>query len=130
VTSQQLFEIESIADRLLVLDGGNTLFSGAVSELSNLIEDIVVEFAIDGPTKQLRKQVFDHPNCVAIFATETGYIAIFEKKDRGLSFNDVMAFLGTVSAGRLLYVRDISSSCRLLFEPRMNDWLESKRRIQ
>jgi ABC-2 type transport system ATP-binding protein len=48
ITSQQLYEIEMIADRLLVLDGGNTMFSGRVSDLSKLINDLVVEFNSTG----------------------------------------------------------------------------------
>jgi ABC-type multidrug transport system ATPase subunit len=130
VTSQQLYEIESIADRLLVLDGGHTLFSGPVTDLSNLIKHIVVEFAITGFTKQIRKQISDHPHCMAILATETGYIGIFHRDDQHFSFNDVMGFLGTVSTGRLSYVRDVSNSCRLLFEPRMTEWLQTEKERQ
>jgi ABC-2 type transport system ATP-binding protein len=130
ITSQQLYEIESIADRLLVLDTGQTLFSGPVSELSRLIDDVVIEFSIAGNLLEIRQQVAKHPNCVILFASETGYIAVFRKRaeEAGskIDFNVLLEFLAKVSRNRLSYVRDISNSCRLLFEPRMMTWLRSR----
>jgi ABC-type multidrug transport system ATPase subunit len=131
ITSQQLYEIESIADRLLVLDTGQTLFSGPVSELARLIDDIVIEFSIVGNFVDVRQQVGKHPNCVILFATETGYIAVFRRTmdvdSAPINFNALLEFLAKVSRNRLSYVRDISNSCRLLFEPKMMSWLRTRR---
>ena len=132
ITSQQLYEIESIADRLLVLDTGQTLFSGPVSELARLIDDIVIEFSIVGNFVDVRQQVAKHPNCVILFATETGYIAVFKRTtgdgSAAINFNILLEFLATISRNRLSYVRDISNSCRLLFEPKMMSWLKTRSR--
>jgi ABC-type multidrug transport system ATPase subunit len=131
VTSQQLYEIESIADRLLVLDTGQTLFSGPVSELARLIDEIVIEFGIIGTLIDVRQQVGKHPNCVTLFATETGYIGVFRKladgSDAPINFNSLLEYLAKISRNRLSYVRDVSNSCRLLFEPKMMSWLNSRR---
>ena len=131
VTSQQLYEIESIADRLLVLDAGRTLFSGPVSRLSELIDDIVIEFGIVGTLLDVRQEVGRHPNCVILIATETGYIAVFKRSDKGpgISFNVLLEYLARVTGNRLSYVRDISNSCRLLFEPTLVSWLNKRRSL-
>jgi ABC-2 type transport system ATP-binding protein len=126
VTSQQLYEIEAIADRLLVLEGGNTLFSGEVRALSNLIDDLAVEFSSTGQITEIKQVLSRLPFFKSVFATETGYIAVFRRSSQvnghgsnDVDFNSVVKMLGEDCPGRLSYARDISNSCRVLFEPRM-----------
>jgi ABC-2 type transport system ATP-binding protein len=122
ITSQQLYEIESVADRLLVLDGGNILFSDRIRSLSKLSDDLVVEFNSNGDMQKMKMTLMNKPHYVTLFATETGYIAVFKRTVSGetiLDFNGVLKILGQECPGRLSYARDISSSCRRLFEPRL-----------
>jgi ABC-type multidrug transport system ATPase subunit len=137
ISSQQLYEIESIANRLLVLEGGETLFSNHIKDLSTLIADLVVEFSATGSMMKIKAQLSSHPHYGSLFATETGYIAIFRRtipvagrSDSRIDFNDVLKLLGEECAGNLSYARDVSSSCRILFEPRMAEWLSANRRSQ
>jgi ABC-2 type transport system ATP-binding protein len=125
VTSQQLYEIEAIADRLLVLDGGATLFSGPVRALSKLIDDLVVEFNSTGPMTDIKSALAANPRYSTLFSTETGYISVFKRRapaDPSIDLNEVLGIL-EACPGSLSYVRDISHSCRILFEPRMAEWL-------
>lgn len=132
ITSQQLYEIEAIADRLLVLEGGKTLFSDRVQGLSKLIDDLVVEFASDGSMMDIKAYLATIPHYRSLFATETGYIVVFERAvlqatspSVRIDFNKVIGILGGDECpGTLSYARDISNSCRLLFEPRMSEWLK------
>jgi len=133
ITSQQLYEIEAIADRLLVLDGGNTLFSGPVSDLTNLIDELVVEFRSTGaPLSQIKSSLLSRTSGRILISSETGYIAMFDNaKDRstneeGLDFNGVVEFLGKQCPGKLSYARNISSSCRVLLEPRLANYLRER----
>jgi ABC-2 type transport system ATP-binding protein len=136
ITSQQLYEIEAIADRMLVLDGGNILFSDEVAKLSKLIDDLVVEFASTASMKELKARLSTLPHYRSLIATETGFISVFkrdasvENGDRhpSINFNEIVRFLGQECPGDLSYARDISNSCRILFEPRMKEWLSSDRR--
>jgi ABC-2 type transport system ATP-binding protein len=132
VTSQQLYEIEAIADRLLVLDGGTILFSDRIQKLSKLNSDLVVEFGSKGPMMAIKSKLASTPHYRSLFATETGYIAVFNRRlalttsseeDR-IDFNHVLKILGQECPGDLYYARDISNSCRILFEPRMTELLE------
>jgi ABC-2 type transport system ATP-binding protein len=133
ITSQQLYEIESIADRLLVLDGGTTLFSGEVAKLSRLIDDLVIEFASTGPIDGIKKMLKTIPGYRSLLVTETGYIAVFSGPGSGpdadvctsLTFNEIIGILGRDCPGTLSYARNISNSCRILFEPRMAEWLSA-----
>jgi ABC-type multidrug transport system ATPase subunit len=130
VTSQQLYEIEAIADRLLVLEGGTTLFSGPVRALSTLIDDLVVEFTSNGPMMEIKSKLAATPHYRSLFATETGYIAVFKRGvpgERTIDFNDVLKILGWDCPGDMSYARDISNSCRILFEPRMAERLNAIR---
>jgi ABC-2 type transport system ATP-binding protein len=131
ITSQQLYEIEAIADRLLVLQGGIKLFSGKIKELSKLIDDLAIEFNSTGSIMEIKKVLSALPYFRSIFATETGYIAVFRRLSeangpgapgaRVVDFNSVVKILGLDCPGQLSYARDISNSCRVLFEPRIAD---------
>src|SRR5262249_22653411 len=85
ITSQQLYEIEAIADRLLVLEGGNILFSDRIRKLSGLIDDLVVEFSSNGPMMAIKNKLASNPHFRSLIATETGYISVFR---RGLPVTD------------------------------------------
>ena len=127
-----MYEIEAIADRLLVLDGGNTRFTGRVADLSRLIDDLVIEFDSTGPMTDIKAKLAQHPSYRSMFSTETGYISVFKRGngkvgDDNADFNSITEILGRDCPGNLSYVRDISNSCRILFEPQMAQWLSSKR---
>jgi ABC-type multidrug transport system ATPase subunit len=137
VTSQQLYEIEAIADRLLVLEGGNTRFSGKVKDLSKLIDDLAIEFSSTGDIMEIKQALSVFPYFRSIFATETGYIAVFRRSSmpngngegtHDVDFNAVVRILGRECPGKLSYARDISNSCRVLFEPRMTELIAMNRR--
>ena len=131
ITSQQLYEIERIADRLLVLDGGSTRFTGRIADLARLIDDLVIEFDSTGPMSDIKEKLAQHPSYRSMFSTETGYISVFKRGnanngDANADFNSIIEILGRDCPGELSYVRDISNSCRILFEPQMAQWLKSK----
>jgi ABC-2 type transport system ATP-binding protein len=127
ITSQQLYEIESVADRLLVLEGGATLFSDRVEKLNQFTDDLVVEFVTTGSMMELKSKLTSVPQFRSLFASETGYIVVFKRNSSGadprmgkMDFNMVLKVLGQESSGTLSYARDISHSCRVLFEPRIS----------
>jgi ABC-2 type transport system ATP-binding protein len=129
ITSQQLYEIEAIADRLLVLEGGNTLFSGPVGGLGSLVNELIVEFRSTARLADIKKSLLSHPSGRALISSETGYIAVFNrsslptKNGQEIDFNDILEFLGNRCPGDLSYARNISTSCRVLFEPRLASYV-------
>jgi ABC-2 type transport system ATP-binding protein len=126
VTSQQLYEIEAIATRLIVIEGGKTLFSGPVSALADLIDDFIIEFRSTGRLTEMKTKLLRELEGRALIASETGYIAVFHKGDSaGTDFNDIVELLGRQAPGKLSYARDISRSCRVLFEPRLADYIRT-----
>ena len=132
ITSQQLYEIEAIADRLLVLEGGSTCFTGRIADLARQIDDLVIEFDSTGPMTAIKEKLALQPSYRSMFSTETGYIAVFKREngqqsETGAQFNSVIEILGRECPGHLAYVRDISNSSRILFEPQMARWLSAKR---
>jgi ABC-type multidrug transport system ATPase subunit len=113
ISSQQLYEIEAIADRLLVLEGGSTRFSGRVSELSRLIDDLAVEFSSTGDMMEIKRILAASLHYRSFFATETGYIAVFKrsaqvdgKGQQQIDFNAVVKILGRDCPGNLSYARE------------------------
>ena len=113
-----------------MLDGGNTLFSGRRADLSNLIDDLVVEFSSTAPMMDIKKVLMSIPHYRSLYATETGFIAVFNKyidlngsSRQKFDFNTIIKILGQDCPGELSYARDISNSCRILFEPRLSEWL-------
>ena len=133
ITSQQLYEIEAIADRLLVLEGGSTCFTGRITDLARQIEDLVIEFDSTGPMTAIKDKLALQPSYRSMFSTETWYISVFKREggslgDEEAQFNSIIEILGRECPGHLSYIRDISNSCRILFEPQMAQWLQQQRK--
>jgi ABC-2 type transport system ATP-binding protein len=128
LTSQQLYEIEAIADRLLVLDGGNILYSGKMTDLSNRIACVAIEFGTLDPLMTVRGRLEKLADFRTLFGTETGFIALFERPQNSLSAEifarAAQALIG--GGSQVSYIRDISGSSRLLFEPAIADELKSE----
>ena len=117
ITSQQIYEIESVADRLLVLKDGASIFSGTITELGQKNGNrLIVEFGMDGLPAEIQSEIEKSPSLYQFVNSETSYIASFERSPASNDFNDVVETLGWLNSGSLHYVRNISTSSRTLFE--------------
>src|SRR5262249_17418428 len=54
ITSQQIYEIESVADRILVLNEGEPIFSDTIERLGQENENLIVEFGMTGVPSAIR----------------------------------------------------------------------------
>jgi ABC-type multidrug transport system ATPase subunit len=118
VTSQHLYEIEAIADRMIILDDGRCLFSGPMGELpGNPMHEIFeISAQLDKSTllERLRPAGLDD-----LERTATGWILIFRKvDDRATLAKAVLEATGN----QFEYIRDITRSTRALFRNRRDDF--------
>ncbi len=125
VTSQHLYEIESIADRILILDNGEVIFYGPPNALHDRAGHLVFEFSITGASRRSILEALRPLQLNELERTMTGYIASFLS---GTSKSDVLQHLSTRFGDQLLYARDITSSTRRLFRNKRDDLSRSEDR--
>ena len=119
ITSQHLYEIEAIADQMIILDNGKCSFSGPIDDLPNPENYSIFEVALQNHRKSNLLETFRPKGLVDLERTATGWILIFERK---LSRADIVAAIVDGLNEELIYFRDITRSTRVLFRNRRDDF--------
>jgi ABC-2 type transport system ATP-binding protein len=117
ITSQHLYEIEAIADQLIILDNGKCLFSGYVDQISRDFEHKIYEITV----KARKIELIEALNSIGledIEATMTGHILTFPKE---IASKVIFDTLSEAFGERLIYFRNITRSTRSLFRNRRDD---------
>ena len=111
VSSQHLYEIETIADQILVLNDGKCLYYGKVGELGNAQEDKLFELSCALSRSELEGILAALPG-VSVEEFGSSYNGRVAKSVTG---TDVLCALQNTNV-EVTYFRDISHSVRRLFE--------------
>lgn len=118
VTSQHLYEIEAVADRMIILDDGACLFSGPTSRIPEHNEyqciDATIRAAKGDVLAALRPI-----GLVDIEVSTTSYLLFFPKSvERKAIVTGILETYGD----KLVSFRDISRSTRVLFRNKRDDF--------
>jgi ABC-2 type transport system ATP-binding protein len=114
ITSQHIYEIEAVADQMILLDDGKCLYAGPQSEIGSHVPSRMIEITIRAPKPQVAS-LTEPLGLQSIDATMEGYILAFPKETKA----DVVyqALYGAYGEG-LVDFRDITNSARSLFQER------------
>ena len=112
ITSQHLYEIEAVADQMILLDDGRCVYAGPLGAVGASVQHRKLEISLKVPQPQMLAALaaFD---VKSVEATMEGYILGFPKE---LAANQVYHALYGSFGERLLDFRDITGSARSLFE--------------
>jgi len=111
-TSQQLYEVEAIANRLIVLEDGSNQFSGTIAELKATASDKLIELQVENKGLRAIDDALSAFRIRNIIPSEMGVIARFHPD---VSMAEVLQSLSASFGAELIYHRDISRSSRRLF---------------
>lgn len=114
ITSQHLYEVEVIADRLLILDDGKLLYDGELDELNEARRYMHVEFSNDFSADKMKAALSGLP-LLRLQPTSITSIASFTGDLSFAAVLSVLAERGFVPE----YVRDITHSTRVFFDPEL-----------
>lgn len=111
LSSQQLYEVEKISDRVIYLRNGKHIETDLPATNETIAEpELIIEIDSSSSREELL-QAFEHLNLKQLKFNGGVYIAYFTSQT---SFADVLQTLGSKKC-KLVYVRDISASTRRLF---------------
>ena len=113
LSSQQLYEIESMSDRLIVIDDGAVKFSDKTIKLQINLKHKIVELKIDGRSLREVEFALSALGLLDVSPSEMGYIARFHLDT---NIDDIVDILSAAFQDKMLYFRDISKSCRRYFD--------------
>jgi ABC-2 type transport system ATP-binding protein len=118
VTSQHLYEIEAVADRMIILDDGECLFSAPIAHIPEHNEYQCIEATIRASKAEILNAL--RPiGLVDIEVSVTSYLLFFPKSiDRKVIVAAILEFYGH----KLTSFRDISRSTRVLFRNKRDDF--------
>jgi ABC-2 type transport system ATP-binding protein len=117
VTSQHLYEIEAIANKMIILDDGHCLYSGPILQMPHLKEFRTYEITVNCKKKELLEALSSF-GLIDLEVTMTSYILTFPKEaDHAKLAVAMMTHFGD----RLTYLRDITYSTRSLFRNKRDD---------
>jgi ABC-2 type transport system ATP-binding protein len=118
VTSQHLHEIEAVADRMIILDGGACLFSAPIDQIPEHNEYQCIEATIRASKADILMAL--RPiGLVEIEVSTTSYLLFFPKSiDRKAIVTAILESYGH----KLTSFRDISRSTRVLFRNKRDDF--------
>lgn len=115
LSSQQLYEVEKVSDRVLFLKNGqpiwqeNTAYSQEVT-VAETEQNLIVEFDTDASREQLQ-EAFSSLSIEKMTFNGGTYIAYF---NTGITMPQVLAAMGAASIS-VMYIRNISKSTRRFF---------------
>jgi len=113
MTSQHIFEVESIANRVLVLQDGKAIYDGLIEDIRNLHSYSVTEMDHNIETNVYEDSI---PGLHTTVIDSGGGRNSISRRDRSASLTDTIDLLGDEKS-KVTSVRDITSSSRLFFEP-------------
>ncbi len=114
ITSQHLYEIEAIADQMILLDDGRCVYAGPQDRIGAMVPNQMIEITVRVPQQNV-VAALSHLNMHSIEATMEGFILGFDRSQRA---DAVYQALYNAFGARLIDFRDISNSARSLFEER------------
>lgn len=111
VTSQNLYEMEGIADQMVVLDKGKCVFCGPLCEIERTATSRLFELNINLARKMLEARVF-RLGMKIIEAISDGYIV---SADLSMNRHEAMKLLVSEFGDKSVAIRDITGSSRRFF---------------
>jgi ABC-2 type transport system ATP-binding protein len=111
VTSQHLYEIEAIADQMIVLEGGNCLFCGPLDELEDQSSLRFYELNIRSSKRSVQRML-EGTQMKVLEVLSDGYIV---SVPREVSVREAITLLTKKLGHQLIGVRDITCSSRRFF---------------
>lgn len=114
ITSQHLYEIEAVADQMILLDNGDCVFAGNLEDIAQKVKTKNIEVTLKAPQPAVAAAL-KHLKLIAIDGTVEGYILSFESSQKP---DAVYIALYQAFGDKLVDFRDISSSSRSLFGDR------------
>jgi ABC-type multidrug transport system ATPase subunit len=117
ITSQHLYEIEAIANKMIILDDGHCLYSGPILQMPPMREFRTYEIAVGCKKKELLEALRPF-GLVDIEVTMTSYLLTFP---RDADHTKLAVALITRFGDQLTYLRDITHSTRSLFRNKRDD---------
>jgi ABC-2 type transport system ATP-binding protein len=110
VTSQHLYEIEAIADQLVILDDGKCAFAGRLDDLARYASRVVIEISLKAAKSDVAECMKDF-GLEGIEETIEGYILVLPN---GTSHEALFTTMRRRFGDELYSYRDISRSTRSL----------------
>ena len=114
ITSQHIYEIEAVADQMILLDDGKCLYAGPQTEIGRHVPSRMIEITIRAPKPQVAS-LTEPLGLQSIDATMEGYILAFPKETKA---DVVYQALYRAYGEGLVDFRDITNSARSLFQER------------
>jgi ABC-2 type transport system ATP-binding protein len=115
LSSQQLYEVEKVSDRVLFLKNGQPIWqeNTAYNQVTAVVEaeqNLIIEFDTDASREQLQ-EAFSSLSLEKMTYNGGSYIAYF---NTGVAMPQVLAAMGAASIS-VMYIRNISKSTRRFF---------------
>jgi ABC-2 type transport system ATP-binding protein len=117
ITSQHLYEIEAIANKMIILDDGQCLYSGSIRQMPHLKDFRTYEISVHCEKAELL-EVLGPFRLRDIEVTMTSYLLTFPKD---ADHTKLAVALITHFGDRLTYLRDVTRSTRSLFRNKRDD---------
>jgi ABC-2 type transport system ATP-binding protein len=114
ITSQHIYEIEAVADQMILLDDGKCLYAGPQAEIGRHVPSRMIEITLRAPKPQVAS-LTEPLGLKSIDATMEGYILGFPKETKA---DVVYQALYRAYGEGLVDFRDITNSARSLFQER------------
>ena len=114
ITSQHIYEIEAVADQMILLDDGKCLYAGPQTEIGRHVPSRMIEITLRAPKPQVAS-LAEPLGLKSIDATMEGYILAFPKETKA---DTVYQALYRAYGEGLVDFRDITNSARSLFQER------------
>ena len=117
-TSQHLYEVEAIADNMVILDNGRCLFSGSMEEFRARYKAPLFEVSVEASEREVHEGLVDI-GLLRIEPTALGMILIFKEDTQAATVRKILA---ERFGERLTYFRDVTKSTRRLFRNAREDF--------
>jgi ABC-type multidrug transport system ATPase subunit len=108
ITSQNLYEIEAIADQLVILDEGKCVFAGHMSELSKSADTVCIEVSLRAQKPQVAEALSDL-GVLDVEETVEGFLLVLPA---GTDHVRVFSTLHGRFGGAFYAYRDVTGSAR------------------
>lgn len=116
ITSQHLYEIEAIADQMIILDGGASIYVGPIGGIESVVPHRKLELSVRTTAKAIAAALKPH-GLIGIEQTMDGFIVSFPKEASLVGLFELMA---RTFGAKLTAVRDITGSARSLFKEELD----------
>jgi ABC-type multidrug transport system ATPase subunit len=112
VTSQHLYEIEAVADQMIILDDGSCLHCGPLEDIANHVPLRMVEITLRASQKSVQSKL-ESKGLKVVEPTMDGFILGFPKE---MTAGRIYEIIHESFGDRMIAFRDITNSARSLFK--------------